>query len=35
MVILPFTDNYTTSKGVLNLTLVIYGNLPIQKCDYY
>lgn len=35
MIQLSFTDNYTTPKGILNSTLVINGNLPIQKCDYY
>lgn len=30
MIILPVTDNYTTPKGLLNLTLVIHGNLPLQ-----
>jgi len=35
MIILPVTDNYKITKGLLNPTLFIYGNLPLQKCDYY
>jgi len=34
-IILPIIDNFTTPKGLLNPTLVVYGNLPTQKCDYY